>query len=132
METANLSRPAAHAAAPSPAPRTEHVAREAVKTDLAPVASVQQASKVEPVKLGLTPGFQKRAAVEQAFSTLQRNVTIDPASHQVVIQKVDAKTREVVQQFPDEKLLRIRAHMREVEKRASEQSEGVKAVDQIA
>ena len=132
METANLSKPAAHAAAPTPAPRVEHVAREAVKTDLAPEASVQQASKTEPVRLGLTPGFEKRASVEQAFSALQRNVEIDAASHQVVVQKVDTETRKVVHQFPDEKLLRIRAHLREVEKRASEQSHAVKAVDQIA
>lgn len=132
MEIGSIAKPAAVSTPPAPQ-RVESLATAgAVKTELAPEASVQQAGKAEAVRFEPTQGVQARAALEAAIrDVIEHNITIDPKSREVVFQSIDKRTGEVVRQVPDETLLKLRAYAREM--REAESSDGeVRRVEKIA
>jgi flagellar protein FlaG len=114
METGNISKPVVPAA-PAPA-RVDHlVAAGAVKTDLAPEAAVQQVESSPAVRFAPSEGADFHASLDASLrEVVERNVTIDPRTRELVFQTISKETGEVVRQIPDEAILRLRAYVREM------------------
>src|SRR5215212_3245517 len=115
METGNISKPVAPAA-PAPARVDYLVAAGAVKTDLAPEAAVQQVESSPAVRFAPSEGADFHASLEASLrEVVERNVTIDPRTRELVFQTISKETGEVVRQIPDEAILRLRAYVREMQ-----------------
>jgi flagellar protein FlaG len=133
METGNISKPVAPAAPAAPA-RVDHlVAAGAVKTQLAPEAAVQQVGKTPAVQFAPSEGADFHAALESALrEVVERNITVDPRTRELVFQTVSKETGEVVRQIPDEAILRLRAYVREMVEAEEHGRDGVRRVEKIA
>ncbi len=137
MEAGSITKPAPVSTPPA-SPRVDSLATAgAVKTELAPEASVQQTSVDEAVRFEPSEDVNRRAALDAAVrDAIERNVKMDPKSREIVFQSVDKRTGEVVRQVPDEALLRLRAYarqLREAESRASDEADAaVRRVQQVA
>jgi hypothetical protein len=87
-----------------------------VASDLAkPVVAVSTAAPTElPVAKTVSPAADSVALRNDQFLTnpTTRDVVIDPASREVIYRVLDARSRQVVRQVPDEALLRMRAYTR--------------------
>jgi flagellar protein FlaG len=125
MEIGGPTRPAEIAAVN--AQQRAHVAAPtgAVKTDLAPDAAVQQVRPAQAVRFDPTDGAQARAALDAALREfIDRKISIDPKTREVVYQSVDQRTGEVVRQVPEEALLRLRAYARALREKSQHDSSG--------
>jgi uncharacterized FlaG/YvyC family protein len=67
---------------------------------------------------GTTPISEMPALL--AGASTERDVTIDPATREVVLRMIDSRSGEVVRQVPDQALLRIRAYANELRRVAAE------------
>ena len=115
METGNVSKPVAPAAAAVPARVDILAAAGAVKTQLAPDAAVQQAGKTPAVRFAPNDGASFGASLDSAMrEVVERNITVDPKTRELVFQTISKETGEVVRQVPDEAMLRLRAYVREM------------------
>ena len=115
MEPGNISKPAAPAASTATAQADHLAAAGAVKTELAPDAAVQQAERSPAVRL--TPGDDARfrASLNAALrEVVERNIDLDPRTRELVFQTVNKETGEVIRQFPEEMILRLRAFARDM------------------
>jgi flagellar protein FlaG len=135
METGTISKPVASAAPAAPARVDTLLAAGAVRTDLAPEASVQQASEAPPVRYAPSDGADFSASLDSALrEVVERNITVDPRTRELVFQTISKETGEVVRQIPDEAMLRLRAYVREM--RAAEEKgragDGVQRVEKVA
>ena len=120
MESGSIGKTLAGAASLAVA-RPDASPNRAAKTDLTPEAVVQPVGETEAVRFEPSGGAKERAALEAALqSMIQRNLTIDPKTREVVFQAVNERTGEVVRQFPDEAILRLRAYTREMETHEAE------------
>jgi len=115
METGNITKPVAPAAPVVPA-RVEHLAAAgAVKTELAPEAAVQQVDESPAVRFAPSGGADFTASLDSAMrEVVERNITVDPKTRELVFQTISKETGEVVRQVPDEAMLRLRAYVREM------------------
>jgi flagellar protein FlaG len=115
METGNISKPVAPAA--PAAPRVDQLlAAGAVKTELAPEAAVQQAGDAPAVRYAPNDGADFSASLDVALrEVVERNITVDPRTRELVFQTISKETGEVVRQIPDEAMLRLRAYVREMQ-----------------
>jgi flagellar protein FlaG len=96
----------------------------AVKTDLAPGATVQQIREAQAVRFDPTDGVQARATLDEVLRDfIKRKVTIDPKTREVVYQSIDQRTGEVVRQVPDEALMRLRAYARALREQSRDQGQ---------
>lgn len=103
-----------------PFQRVETAPRNAVRTELPPAASVQQAGRAEPVRFEPSEGLESRAALDAALRrTLQRSLEVDERTRDVVFRATDDQTGEVVVQLPSEQALKLRAYMRELVARST-------------
>jgi len=67
------------------------------------------------VRVDLSDGVERRAALDQLLrEVIQRHLIIEPRTREVVQQTVNSTTGEVLRQFPEEAILRLRAHAREM------------------
>ena len=115
METGNVSKPVAPATPSAPARVDILASAGAVKTQLAPEAAVQQAGKTPPVQFAPNEGADFRASLDLAMrEVVERNITVDPKTRELVFQTISKETGEVVRQVPDEAMLRLRAYVREM------------------
>ena len=113
MDTGSLKSPAP--AGPLAFQRVDAAPRDAVRTELPPAVSVQQAGEPDAVRFERDPARDARAAIETALQdVIERNTTIDPKTREVVFQTVDRETGEVVRQVPDDAILKLRAYAREM------------------
>lgn len=131
METGSLNRPAPIAAHNAPQ-RTDSLATAgAVRTQLPAESAVQQVSEAEAVRFEPSDGARERAAMERALQdVIKRRIEIEPKTREVVYQKINERTGEVVRQVPDEALMRLRAYAREMREK-TEPAE-VRRVERIA
>lgn len=115
MESGNITKPIA-VAAPAASARADGLATAgAVKAELAPDEAVQQAVDAQAVRFELKPGATARAKLDAALrEVIERHLTVDPKTREVVFQAVDPHTSEVVRQVPDAALLRLRTYLREM------------------
>jgi len=91
------------------------VAAGAVKTELAAEAAVQQAGESAAARFAPGGDADFRASVEAALrDVIERNISVDPRTRELVYQAVSKETGVVVRQVPDEGMLRLRAYMREM------------------
>ena len=63
---------------------------------------------------------------------VERNITVDPRTRELVFQTVSKETGEVVRQIPDEAILRLRAYIREMVEAEEHGRDGVRRVEKIA
>ena len=134
METGNITKPVVAAAPVAPVRADLLVAAGAVKTELKPEAAVQQASSAPPVQYAPTEGADFTAALDGAMrEAVERNITVDPRTRELVFQTISKETGEVVRQIPDEAVLRLRAYVRDlVEAEEQGRDGGVPRVQKIA
>ncbi len=131
MESGSITRPALVAATNAPQRADTLAAAGATKTDLSPEVAVQQVDAIEAVRFEPSDGASARAALDKALrETIDRRITIDPKTREVIYQTVNEDTGEVVRQIPDEAMMRLRAYAREMREK-SEASE-VRRVEKIA
>jgi flagellar protein FlaG len=106
-------------AAPAAPQRAETLASAgAVRTELPPEAAVQQADAPATVRFDPSDGSLERAALDEALQrVIHRRIVIDPKTREVVDQRVDSETGEVIRQVPDEAILKMRAFAREMRER---------------
>jgi hypothetical protein len=97
--------------APVAAPIVQHVseaAQHAVATEL---PASQSVSAVDPGARAGTDSAAVRVSISNASVSNQSNqVVIDRDARAVVYQVIDTRTSQVVQQFPEEAVLRRRAY----------------------
>jgi uncharacterized FlaG/YvyC family protein len=131
METGSISRPTPIPAHNAPQRTDSLAATGAVRTELPAEAAVQQVNEVEAVRFEPSEGAKERAAAERALQdVIKRRIEIEPKSREVVYQKVNEETGEVVRQVPDEALMRLRAYAREMREKA--EASDVRRVERIA
>lgn len=115
MDTGSIAKPAAGSALNAPQRTDTLAAAGAIKTDLTPTAAVQQVEKVEAVRFEPSNGAYSRAKIDAAMQdVIARRISIDPKTREILYQKVNKETGEVVRQVPDEALMRLRAYAREM------------------
>lgn len=132
MDTGSIARPAPMAAPGAPLRVDTLASAGAVRTDLPPDASVQQPAAVEAVRFDPTDGAQDRAKLDAALrDMIDRRITIEPKTREVVYQTVDKESGEVIRQIPDEALLRLRAYGREMRDKIARDNRGA-AVERVA
>ena len=85
----------------------------AVATDLPATDAVSAAGQSEPARIDLTNRsrtlFQSETAVKEE---IRRRTEVDKDANVLVYRATDMRTGEVVQQYPDEALLKLRAYAR--------------------
>ena len=134
METGTVSKPMVSPPA-VPARADQLAAAGAVRTDLRPEAAVQQADDAPATRFAPSQGADFRAAVEAALrDVVERHITVDPRSRELVFQAVSRETGVVVRQVPDESLLRLRAYLRDMREAEDKERGGsdVRRVERIA
>jgi len=126
MDVGQTSRPNVPSAQPTVRPEPV-VQREAVSTQLPPAASVTAAAEAAPTKVEISRTAQTLQALEDPDAmALQRETTRDDETESLVYRVTDPKTGRVVQQIPDESLLRLRAYIAELGRKTSEaETQGV-------
>jgi flagellar protein FlaG len=132
MDTGTVSK-AMTPAPPAPARAEQLAATGAVKTELA--AAVPQADDAPASRFAPSEGAGFRASVDAAMrQVIERHVTVDPRTRQLVFQAVSRETGIVVRQVPDEALLRLRAYMRDMREAEDRERTGsdVRRVERIA
>jgi uncharacterized FlaG/YvyC family protein len=133
METGNISKPVVAAAPVAPVRADLLVAAGAVRTELKPEAAVQQAGSTPPVQYAPTEGADFGAALDSAMrEAVERNITVDPRTRELVFQTISKDTGEVVRQIPDEAVLRLRAYVRDLMEAEEQGRDGVRRVGKIA
>jgi len=73
----------------------------------APAAAPQPTSTELPPAKTVTP-----VSARNDLPATTRDVVIDPATREVIFRILDARSRQVLRQVPDEALLRVRAYAR--------------------
>jgi flagellar protein FlaG len=118
MDSGAIARPGTIAAPTAPQRAETLASAGAVRTELAPEASVQQADAASTVRFDPSDGAMERAALEEALQrVIRRRIIIDPRTCEVVDQRVDSESGEIVRQVPDEAILKMRAFAREMRER---------------
>jgi hypothetical protein len=118
MEITPLARPTA-AIAPDLSNRPASApVREAAPTILPQAATVVQTPDTAAIAYQLSEDAQRRASREQALrDIIERHLTIDPATRTIVSRAVNTQTGEVVSQFPDDAILRLRSYFKTMKSR---------------
>ncbi|KAA2244180.1 flagellar protein FlaG [Salinarimonas soli] len=113
MDSGNSTKPAAGpiTAAPRPDPTASF---RAVRTDLRPADTVQQAAPIEAVRFDPSDGLRERAILDQVLTrAVERRTELDERTKGLVYRVSDARTGEVVAQYPTEQILKLRAYLRD-------------------
>lgn len=108
MEIAPVHRAAPVFDAGMPARPPVQAGGAPVATELAASASVQQASP------GSASGNDVRRAQPEPSPSVERHLTIDTETHQIVSQVVEQQSGDVLSQVPDQALLQLRTYAREM------------------
>ncbi len=135
MDIGPLNRPTPPAA-PTPATAGAQPVRTSVATDLPAEQAVTAVTDTAPARVEISRSAQtmQRLAQEQANlqqklqrdeATLKRETAMDEASRELVYRVTDERTGKVVQQIPDEALLRLRAYVDEQTRRSEPEAGAV-------
>jgi hypothetical protein len=119
MDSGAIARPSTIAAPAAPQRAETLASAGAVRTELPPEAAVQQIGETATVRLDPSDGAAERAALDEALQqVIRRRIIIDPKTREIIHQRVNEETGEVVRQIPDEAILKLRAFAREMRERA--------------
>ena len=121
MESAPIGRPP-QAANIAPVARAEAPAAvEQVKTELPREQAVQQPGEDEAVQFENRPGLDAKVALDAAINdAIDRRFMIDQETRALIYQAVNDETGEVLRQYPEEMLLKLRTYARELQARAND------------
>ncbi|WP_293863746.1 flagellar protein FlaG [uncultured Alsobacter sp.] len=97
-------QPAPVVARPDPQP-----VREAVTTELSPAKTVTATAPTEAASVEISRAA--RALQDSSTEEVRKQTTKDQDTNALVFRKTDTRTGEVVQQIPDEAILRLRAYI---------------------
>ena len=120
------------------APRADIVATQgSVKVELSPEKTVQSAKAGDAVRVDIRERSTRDAQAERTQSrrddsarqaeaqrrqavadTVERRLTIEPTTREIVLQKKDLETGETVETVPDEATLKFRRFAREMAERS--------------
>jgi uncharacterized FlaG/YvyC family protein len=107
-------------ASPAPAAYTPQraemvaVARDAVRTELAPPKSLQPVEQGEAIRFQPSQNQEQRAQLDTLFQhQLEKSMFVDKATNTFVFRATDSESGLVVKQYPEEAILRLRAYVRE-------------------
>jgi uncharacterized FlaG/YvyC family protein len=108
----------------SPAVNSQFAARQdvaqsagAVRTDLVPTKSVQQATAIpeEAVRYDMRdPARDTAQRLAALRSFIERNYEFDVSTREIVYRAVDTRTGQIVRQFPDDISLKLRGFVKEI------------------
>ncbi len=132
MDTCSIGRNPAIAAPIAPQ-RAEMPG--AVATELAPEATVQPVGATQAVQFEPSGSAQMRAALDAKLRDMmvQSRTVMDPDMREVILQKVDPRTGEVIHQIPDEMMMRLRAYIHDlIEAQEEAKAAGSHQVEKIA
>jgi flagellar protein FlaG len=135
MDIGPLNRPTSPAA-PTPATAGAQPVRTSVATDLPTEQTVTAVSDTAPARVEISRSAQtlQKLAQEQEKlqrrserdeATLKRETAMDEASRELVYRVTDERTGKIVQQIPDEALLRLRAYIDEQTRRSEPEAGAV-------
>jgi uncharacterized FlaG/YvyC family protein len=83
------------------------------------------------VRYAPNDGADFSASLDLALrEVVERNITVDPRTRELVFQTISKETGEVVRQVPDEAMLRLRAYVREMQE-AEEKGRGGSDVPRV-
>lgn len=120
------------------APRADVIATQgSVKVELSPEKTVQSAKAGDAVQIDIRERSTRDAQAERTQSrrddaarqaetqrqqavtdTIERRLTIEPRTREIVLQKTDLETGETVETVPDEATLKFRRFARELAERS--------------
>ena len=133
MDAGNIARPNG-GPAPVASARAEALTEAgAAKTELAPEMVVQQAGGEQALRFDRSDESNRRAALEAALGdVIRRQTVIDARTRELVVQSVDERTGNVVSQFPEETLLKLRAFAREMREAQNARKDASRRSEEIA
>ena len=107
-------RPAAATALSAPVPGAPTGDVQAVRTDLPPPAAVTSPEKASPTRTDTrraepAPGTQRPSAADRSERQVEGEVIRDKRTEDFVYRWIDVKSGDVVSQYPEEAILRLRA-----------------------
>jgi hypothetical protein len=113
------------------APRAEPMpVSGAVTTDLPAAQSVPSIGESQSARLEISPQARTLQETEAAMSErVKRQLDIDTSANSVVFRSTDLRNGAILQQVPDEALLKIRAYVRSLE---TKDRSGPELVEKIA
>ncbi len=125
MDIGPLQRPNIPSA--QPVVRTDAPAVvNAVETQLPAAASVTAAAETSAARVDISRTARTLQAMDEPEAqSLRRETTRDDESRSLVYRVTDQRTGEVVQQIPEETLLRLRAYIAEQQQRRAEAGAGL-------
>jgi flagellar protein FlaG len=127
MDSASSARSIGVAALGAPRSALAPV-RQTARTELPADMTVTAAAPVLNVKLDISTVGSAMRSIEDS---VRRATVLDPQTRQMVFRATDQRTGRVIQQIPDEALLRLRAYVQSEAARQGKASEGLK-VEKIA
>jgi uncharacterized FlaG/YvyC family protein len=99
----------------APARLTTAPERQVAPTELQPEKAVQSAPDAVAIRFEKSQRLQSQSEIDAAIEReLRRKVEQDAETNEFVYKSVDAVTGEVVQQFPSEVIMQIRAYNKAV------------------
>jgi flagellar protein FlaG len=127
MDSGLSVRPIGVAAAATPRADLPTV-RQTARTELPAAKTVTAAAAVETVRLDIS---NAGSALQSIETSVRRATIVDAETRQLVFRATDQRTGRVLQQIPDEALLRLRAYVQSEAARQGKATEGRK-VERIA
>ena len=127
MEIGPLNRPTQQPA-PVVVRADPQPVREAVTTDLSPAKTVTAAAPTEAASVEISRAA--RAMQEGTTDDVRKQTTRDQETNSLVFRKTDTRTGQVVQQIPDEAILRLRAYIAAAQ--AKPQQDGSATAEHVA
>jgi len=106
-----------------PVPRAPAASEQTVRTDLPVQAAVTEAAKSEKnflrtatedggtqasIDVALNGTGNRKKSQEVKPDSVDREIEMDPATHALVFKKIDVQSGDVIEQVPEEAMLRMR------------------------
>lgn len=94
--------------------------REAVATDLSPDKTVTATAPAEAASVEISRAA--RAMQDNSADEVRKETTKDRETNELVFRTTDTRTGQVVQQIPDEAILRLRAYIAAAQAKPQQES----------
>jgi hypothetical protein len=102
--------------------------REAVATDLSPAKTVTATAPTQAASVEISRAA--RAMQDNSTDEVRKQTTRDQETNALVFRTTDTRTGEVVQQIPDEAILRLRAYIAAAQ--AKQKPDGTNNAEHVA
>lgn len=106
--------------------------REAVAAELSPEKTVTAPSESQAARVEISRTAEALNKAQKEIEATRREVTQDNETNELVFRETNTKTGEVVQQIPDEAILRLRAYVAATQNLGSGSTGGTERQDHVA